>query len=237
MKKIVAVVLLLSVSLLGLDLMSEDYPPYNYPDQNGNPTGISVDIVRQIIKNTGDKDNITILPWARSYHDIQTKKDQVLFVMTRTKERENLFKWVGPVASNDWVLFAKKGKGFKIDSLQDAKNSKYTIGTYKNDACEIFLLSNGFTNISSVPDDSLNVKKLAYDRIDLWIVGEYQGLIKVKRSKHKPELEKVLDVKHTELYIAFSKDVSNDIVQRWQKELDKLKKNGEYQQILAKYLR
>lgn len=236
-KKLLLLSIIFTTTLFSLNLMSEDYPPYNYPDISGEPTGISIDIVKKIISKTGDKDNITILPWARSYNNIQTKKNQVLFVMTRTTKRENLFKWVGPIASNNWVLFTKKDSLIKINSLNDAKNKQYTIGTYKDDACELFLKENGFTNLASVTDDQLNVKKLSKDRIDMWIVGEYQGLIKAKRSKKNFKFKKVFDVKKTQLYIAFSKDISDDIIKRWQKELDILKLNGEYQIILDKYLK
>jgi polar amino acid transport system substrate-binding protein len=221
----------------GLELMSEDYPPYNYPNKDGNPEGISIDIVREIIKKTGDKDNITILPWSRSYKYIQEKKGQVLFVMTKTKERENLFKWVGPIASNNWVLFAKKNSKIKINSLEELKKSNYIIGTYNDDACELFLKKNHFVNIASVADDTLNVKKLFNNRIDFWIVGEYQGILKAKRLNLHKEIKKVFDVKQTELYIAFSKDVSDKIISKWQRELDILKENEKYQVILDKYLK
>ena len=238
MRKIILGIVLLSISILNaLDLMTEDYPPYNYTNEKGLPTGISVDIVKDTIKKTGDKDNITIVPWARSYHDIQIKKNQVLFVMTRTKQRENLFKWVGPVASNDWVMYANKKFGDTITNLEQLKNSKYIIGTYKDDACELYLKQKGFTNISSVPNDNLNVKKLSRNRIDLWIVGEYQGYIKAKRFGLEKNIKKVFKVKHTTLYIAFSKDVDDSIIQQWQKELDEMKQDGRYQTILNKYLK
>jgi polar amino acid transport system substrate-binding protein len=231
--------LLLTVSLMGseLTLMSEDYPPYNYPNKHGQPTGISIDIVKLIIKKTGDKNNITILPWARSYHNIQVKKNQVLFVMTRTIKREKLFKWVGPVASNNWVMFAKRNFKGDINSLEELKNDKYTIGTYKNDACELFLQDKGFKNLASVSDDSLNVKKLIRNRINFWIVGEYQGILKAKRFNKADKIKKVFNVKKTELYIAFSKDISDDIIKKWQQELNKLKQDGRYQKILDKHLK
>ena len=233
-------VLVLSFLLLNgatLNLMTEDYPPYNFPDKNGKPTGISVDIVREIIKKTKDIDNITILPWARAYHKIQTEKNQVLFSTTRTPQREKLFKWVGPIATNTWVFYTKKGNDIKLSKLSDAKNLKYTIGTYKDDACELFLKLNGFENIESVPNDTLNVKKLISNRIDLWIVGEYQGKIKAKRLNADKYLKKVFEIKKTYLYIAFSKDVDDKIIKKWQYELDRLKQNGIYQKILNKYLK
>jgi len=238
MRKIVLSIMIFSVGILNaLNLMSEDYPPYNYTNEKGLPTGISVDIVKDIIKKTGDKDNITILPWARSYHDIQIKKNQVLFSMTRTKQRENLFKWVGPLVSNNWVIFAKEGFNTKINSLDDLKQDIYTIGTYKDDACELYLKEKGFQNLSSVPDDILNVKKLVRNRINFWIAGEYQGMLKAKRVNKNYKIKKIFNVKKTELYIAFSKDISDDIIKKWQQELDKLKQDGRYQEILDKYLK
>jgi len=235
--KITLISLLIANSLFALTLMTEDYPPYNYSDRYGKPAGISVDIVKTIIKKTGDIDNITILPWARSYKYIQERKGQVLFVMTRTPQREKMFKWVGPVATNKWVLFTNSSSNISLNSLEEAKNSKYTIGTYKDDACEVFLKNKGFSNLDSQNDDNLNVKKLMKNRINLWIVGEYQGILKAKRIDKGFKLKKVLDVETTELYIAFSRDISDEIVKRWQKELDLMKKDGRYQKILDMHLK
>ena len=239
MKKLLLILLIsIGSTAFALDLMSEDYPPYNYPDENGKPTGISVDIVKEIIKATGDSDNIKILPWARSYREIQNKPNKVLFVMTRTPAREFLFKWVGPVANNTWVLFAKKDSDIKVSSLEQVKNLNYRVGTYLDDACDIYLREQGFINLHTVPNDQLNVKKLIKGRIDLWIVGEGQGIFKARRENnaHK-KIKKVLDIKTTKLYIAFSKTTPNSVINQWQAELDKLKANGKYQEIMNKYLK
>ncbi len=238
MKKIFLLLLLFINSIFALDLMTEDYPPYNYPLEDGTPTGMSVDIVREIIKSTGDIDNIEIRPWARSYRDIQQKSNKVLFVMTRTLAREHLFKWVGPVATNTWVLFAKKGSDINVSSLAQVKNLNYSIGSYLDDACDIYLKEQGLVNLHTVPNDQLNVRKLMKNRIDLWIVGEGQGIFKAKRENNAHQnLKKVLEIKKTKLYIAFSKTTPNNIIIQWQKELDNLKENGIYDNILNKYLK
>ncbi len=228
--------LLVGLNLLyGFDIMTEDYPPYNYPEENGKIAGLSTEVVREILKEVGHEDNIKIYPWARSYKIIQEKPNKVLYSMTRTPQREDMFKWVGPVAENNWVFFARKDSNIKINKLEDAK--KYTIGTYRDDACELFLKEKGFTNLQSVPDDKLNVRKLVKKRIDLWIVGLGQGVFKAKRENFNQNIKKIYDVKHTELYIAFSKDTDDKIIKKWQNALDKLKENGTYQKIVDKYLK
>jgi polar amino acid transport system substrate-binding protein len=215
--------------------MTEDYPPYNYPDKNGKPTGLSVDIMREMLKDLKHKDDIKIYPWARSYKIIQKESNKILFVMTRTSQRERMFKWVGPIANNSWVFFANINSNIKINTLGDAK--QYKIGTYKDDACEQFLKNEGFLNLRSVSKDKLNIRKLAKGRIDLWIAGEGQGIFKAKRENLAKKIKKVYEIKNTELYIAFSKDTSDKEIKRWQESLEKLKKNGTYKKIIDKYLK
>ncbi len=239
MFKIIFAVLLCLNSLNALDIMTENYPPFNYMDKNTNKvTGFTTDIVREILKNTNTIDNIRLIPWARAYKDIQNKHDKVLFSMTRTTQREHLFKWVGPIADNSWTFYARFDSNITINSLEDAKNNKYKIGTYKDGANELYLKKENFLNLHSVPDDLLNVKKLIKGRIDLWAAGETQGLYKAKQLGINPsKLKKVFKIKDTQLYIAFSKTTPNSIIQLWQNELDKMKKNSQYQTIVNKYLK
>lgn len=100
-------------------IMTEEYPPFNFTE-GGKLTGLSTEVVLQLAKNVGHPNDIEMLPWARAYGLIQQNEGLILFSMTRTEERENMFKWVGPVASNKWVFFAKKGSGVTLGSLADA---------------------------------------------------------------------------------------------------------------------
>ncbi len=216
-------------------IMTEEYPPFNYTE-NGQLTGLSYDVMIELLKRVGHPNNIQVQSWSRSYKLIQAKDNRILFSMTRTKQREPLFKWVGPVATNKWVFFAKKGSSIKINSLDDARTAK-RIGTYKDDAAELFLKESGFTNIDSVIDDAVNVKKLLAGRIDLWIVGHLQGLHKARAAVgDSTVLEKVFDVKDTQLYIAFSRSTPDAVIAKWQAALDGIKKDGTYDKILKKYM-
>ncbi|MCG8615578.1 MAG: ABC transporter substrate-binding protein [Desulfobacterales bacterium] len=225
----------LSVSAQTFSIMTEEYPPFNYTE-NGKLTGLSSEVMAELIKRVGHPDNIKVLPWARAYNLIQHKDGMILFSMTRTEQREPLFKWVGPVAINKWVFFAKQGSGIQVGSLDDARTVK-KIGAYKDDAAEQFLKKEGFTNIESVVDDLSNVKKLMAGRIDLWIVGELQGIFKAKSVVgDAAAFDKVFDIKETQLYIAFSKTTPDEVIAKWQAELDKMKADGSYDAILKKYM-
>lgn len=215
-------------------IMTEEYPPFNFTEE-GKLTGLSTEVVQQLAKKIGHPEKIEMLPWARAYGLIQQSDGQILFSMTRTEEREKMFKWVGPIASNKWVFFAKKGSGITLGSLEDAKKVE-KIGTYKDDAAESFIKAEGFTNIDSVVNDDQNVPKLMAGRINLWIVGELQGIHKAKAKGVADQLEKVLDVKDTQLYIAFSKNTSDAEVAKWQAALDAMKADGSYDALIMKYM-
>lgn len=216
-------------------IMTEEYPPFNYT-ADGKVTGLSTEVVQQLAKKVGHPEGIEVLPWARAYGLIQQKEGMILYSMTRTPEREAMFKWVGPVASNKWVFFAKKGSGLAIGSLEDAKKVE-KIGTYKDDAAESFLKAQGFANLDSVLNDDQNVPKLMAGRINLWIIGELQGIYKAKaKGVAADQLEKVFDVKDTELYIAFSKNAPDAEVAKWQAALDSMKADGSYEALVKKYM-
>ena len=235
-KILISCIMLINIS--AMDIMTENYPPFNYKDKKGNITGITTEIVREILSKIGEKDNIKIMPWARAYRDIQSKPNKVLFSMTRTKQREFMFKWVGPIADNSWVFYAKNNSTIKINSLKDAKNDRYKVGTYLDGANELHLKEQGFYNLYSVPDDLLNVKKLIRGRIHLWAAGETQGLYKAKQLGIDPnKLKKVFKIKDTKLYIAFSRTTPDSVINFWRNELNMMKKDGRYQAIMDKYLK
>ena len=149
-----------------LTILTENMPPLNYL-KDGVLVGPSVEIVKEIQKRVGSHEQIKVFPWARAYKMALEKENVVLFGMTHTKDREDKFKWIGPLATKRDILVAKKDSGIVINSLEDAKKVK-RIGTLRDDTRERLLKSHGFTNLESVSDEQKNAKKLAAGRIDLW---------------------------------------------------------------------
>ena len=45
-----------------------------------------------------------------------------------------------------------------------------------------------------------------------------------------------MDVKETQLFIAFSKNTPDDVVAKWQAALDSMKADGSFDAIVKKYL-
>lgn len=204
-------------------------------DANGKLTGSVVELFEELQKRVGNHTKIEVVPWARSYKALQENPDTILFSVTRTPEREKLFKWVGPVLRAKWYLYAKKGSGIKIKKLEDAKKVA-RIGTYKDDAREQFLKQNGFSNLESVPNNETNFKKLVLGRVDLVVLTNVGAKITAKNAGHTMDaVEAVYEIKSTDLYIAFSSATADDTVKKWRNALDEMKKDGSFKKIYQKW--
>jgi polar amino acid transport system substrate-binding protein len=229
-----------------LTILTENLPPLNYLE-DGVLVGPSVDIVKEIQKRVGSREQIKVYPWARAYKMALEDENVVLFGMTHTKVREDIFKWVGPLAAKRDILVAKKGSGIKINHLEDAKKVK-RIGTLRDDTRERLLKSHGFTNLEPVSDEQKNAQKLVLGRIDLWTYKK-PGLRTVCELAGKPglrtvcelagvdynEIEEVYHLRKIELMIAFSKKTSDSIVQKWGNAFNEMLADGTIMQIRKKW--
>jgi polar amino acid transport system substrate-binding protein len=223
----------------GLVLLTENFPPYNMAKngknfaQDENIHGIAVDIVREIFKRADISYSLTLrFPWERIYKLALEKPGYGVFVTARLPEREKLFKWVGPIGPDDWIMLAKADSKIALDSLEQAR--QYRIGAYKGDAIAETLAKQGLKPIVVLRDQD-NARKLVNGQIDLWATGDPAGRY-LARQEGVSDLKTVLRFNSAELYLALNKDVPDEVVSRLQKALDELRKEGEVDAIMARYL-
>lgn len=220
--------------------MTEQYPPYNLEKDN-KLQGIAVDMLALMLQRVGAKqarEDIKLLPWARGYKRVLSEPNTCLFSTTRTEEREHLFKWVGPIASGQVGLIARKDRNIKIDSVKDLE--RYKIGTIRDDVAELYLVDTGISvdDMERVAETVLNIRKLNRGRIDLWAYGENVAMWELKANGFNPaDYESVHVLSRQNLYYAFHKDTSDSVIQKLQAALDTVKADGTYGQILDRYLR
>ena len=222
-----------------LVLLTENFPPYNMARngknfaQDENINGIAVDIVREMFKRANITYSLTLrFPWERIYKIALEKPGYGVFVMARLPDREKLFKWIGPIGPDDWIMLAKADSKISLDSLDDAR--KYKIGAYKGDAIAETLAKQGLKPIVVLRDQD-NAKKLTSGQIDLWATGDPAGRY-LARQDGVIGLKTVLRFNSAELYLALNKEVPDETVAKLQAALDQLRKDGVVDEIMARYL-
>jgi polar amino acid transport system substrate-binding protein len=221
-----------------LVLLTENLVPFNMSVNGSNfakgnaVSGISSDTMRAVCERAKvECQQILRFPWDRVYQ--QTLKDvgYGLFSVARTAEREALFKWVGPIASNEWVLMAKDDSPIVLSDLQSA--AQYRIGGYKGDAKSQHLIDRGLSVQTSLRDNE-NVKKLEKGQIDLWVTADPTGRY-IAKQEGVSGLKVVQRFHTAELYLALNKDTSDALVAKLQAALDALRTEGELRKISARY--
>ncbi|MGE7960372.1 substrate-binding periplasmic protein [Pseudomonas sp. NPDC089530] len=222
-----------------LVLLTENFPPYNMARngknfaQGENIDGIAVDIVREMFKRAGINYSLTLrFPWERIYKLALEQPGYGVFVMARLPDRETLFKWVGPIGPDDWILLARDDSKIALQSLEQAR--KYRIGAYKGDAIAETLAKQGL-KLQVVLKDQDNAQKLVDGQIDLWATGDPAGRYLAKQAG-VTGLKTVLRFHSTQLYLALNKEVPDETVARLQAALDQLRQEGVVEEIMGRYL-
>jgi polar amino acid transport system substrate-binding protein len=238
-KKGINILLILLVPVIvgaqGMTIITENNPPFNFV-KHGKLTGSSMEIVREMMRRMNRTEKVQILTWARGYNLALTKPNVVLFSTARTRQREDLFHWVGPLYRVRFGFYARKGSGLRLASLEDAKKVG-AIATYKNDVREQLLKAQGFTNLDSSKSPTSNLKKLMSGRVDLWLFSNL-GVMRVadQIGVDPTQLELVLPFKDYYVYIAISKGTPRAVVKKWQEVLAEMKQDGMFEKITRQWL-
>ncbi|MGY4814669.1 substrate-binding periplasmic protein [Pseudomonas chlororaphis subsp. piscium] len=222
-----------------LVLLTENFPPYNMAKngknfaQGENINGIAVDIVREMFKRAGINYSLTLrFPWERIYKLALEQPGYGVFVMARLPDREPLFKWVGPIGPDDWIMLARDDSKIALQSLEQAR--KYRIGAYKGDAIAETLAKQGLKPLVVLRDQD-NARKLVGGQIDLWATGDPAGRY-LARQEGVTGLKTVLRFHSAQLYLALNKEVPDETVAQLQAALDQLREEGVVEEIMGRYL-
>lgn len=233
---IAAALLLGSQPALALKLLTEENPPLNYTE-NKKLTGMGTEVVQEVGKRAKVKLEFEVMPWNKAYEKAQADKETCLYSTARLENRENAFKWVGPIAVNKWGLYALDGFKPKIATLKEAR--PYRIGGVERDAKTEFLRQQGVTNIVEERDNRQNPPKLTLNRkegqkIDLWITSVADAK-RVAAQAKVPGVKLVLLVREEESYLACSPRTSAATLKALQAAVGSMQKDGSYEKIVKSW--
>ena len=243
-KFIVSVILLLMcifvrIPVFGqaIRVVTEEYPPYNY-SENGKVLGFCTEVVEEVLIRAHLDYSIHSYLWSQSYKMAQSEPNVLIYSIGRNGERESLFKWVGVIAKTEVYFFKLKSRrDIEIKTFDDIK--KYKIGAVRDDFRTQWLIKQGLTNqLDLVPDDRHNIRKLFDHKIDIFPVSEFVAYhIAHQEGYAFNDLEKTLYVRDlsVDLYMAFSNQTSDIIVEKCEKALFEMKNDGTYEKITSKY--
>jgi len=219
----------------GIRIITEELPPFNYAGADGKATGQSTEVVHAILSRLNQTATIEILPWSEGYAAALAGPGVALYSTGRTGERENLFKWVGPVTAYDFTFYKRNGSDIELYSVEAAGKTG-TIGVVSEDARHQFLKQNAITNVVTCNTDAECLRLLLDNKTDLWFGSSVNAPSVAANAGVSPlSFTKVYTVRTVPMYIAFSKDTPDHVIAEWQDVLDAMKRDGTYDTIRNKY--
>jgi polar amino acid transport system substrate-binding protein len=219
-----------------LTLLTEENPPFNFTEK-GKLQGSAAEIVQDMATRAGVPVKVEVLPWDKAYVRAQGQKDVCLYATARLENRERLFLWVGPIATNPWAVYGKGDFALPIRSVKDL--APYKIGTVLRDVKNDFLRENAVNELRAAREDAQNPPRLLLPRdhpehIDLWITGLYAGRDTAKTAK-VTDIKLVFIANEEPLYLACNPQTDRKIVKALSDALDGMKADGALNRITAEY--
>jgi polar amino acid transport system substrate-binding protein len=233
---------------------TENFPPFNYPDEKGNVVGISADLLRHIANEMGFINlEIHCVPWEQAYEKTKARQvgkvaaNIVLHSAVRTPEREGLFKWAGPIVDDYSTCVLGLNTNRKIAAVKKlADIAQYTVALIPDDVDTQYLMNQKI--FSKDPSHVIFekgiaecVKSLYAGKCDLIVMPFGPAKIQAQNNHLDVSLlQKILPfvkgLAKSEIYFAFSRETSDEVVRKFQKILDAFKKSPAYSNMINRYL-
>ena len=218
-------------------IITENWAPYNYLE-NDRIIGLSTQIVLEILSRIEERIDIELLPSITAKNILDNHAQTIFFSMFRTKERENQYKWVGPIADGSIYFYKNKSDKRRITTIDDLKKLE-RIACRHAGLIPSLLLDLGFTNLDMTASDSDQIyTKLALKRCDAAISDTDLGVKHYLRTMNLDQetFERIpIAIFQSSLYIVFTRDFTDEYIGVWQSTLDKMKEDGTYSRILKQY--
>ena len=221
-----------------ITLYTEHMPPYSY--QVGNRVeGINAELMRQLCLRLHLDCQLILLPWRRAFEHAQQQPMSGVFSTARSEQREALFRWVGPIASDWGYVFRLKGR-LEVNpvDLEQAKHFKLAVA--RGDVYESYFRQHGFEFGQNMLDFSNKAEP-----VPLFLAGKIDLLVGSKRSLRNWMLEHQQPADTAEPlfmledvgdnYLALNVRFPAEIALKMQQELDLMRQQGIIDELVRQY--
>lgn len=216
---------------------SDNYPPYNFLNEDGMPTGIDVDLATEAFGRMGYKIEIVPISWEQKKKMLENGEIDCIMGCFSMKGRLDDYQWAGPYMISRQVVAVNPNSD--IYKLSDLEGKKLAVqSTTKPE--EIFLCRTDeripkLGNLISLENRELIYTFLGKGYVDA--VGAHEESI-IQYMKDYDMKLRILDEPLMTVGIgaAFAKDDNRGICQKFEKALNDMKEDGTAAKIIGKYL-
>ncbi len=210
-----------------------DYPPYEFLDNDGQPSGYNVDLTRAIADVMGMKVEFRLSAWSDMRTALQNNQVDVLQGMSYSDERTAEVDFSIPHTIVNHAIFARRDSPV-VGSLEGLDN--YSVAVHHSGIMHDYLVRTGFRGpltLTETPAEAL--RQVAAGNIDFAIVAIVPGMYIIKELKLS-NLNTVVRNVATHRYCYAVKKGDAELLSRLNEGLAILKKTGQYELIYNRWL-
>lgn len=211
------------------------WPPYII-DTSDYP-GISVEIAQRAYASQGYQLEMDIRPWSRAFKEIQHGRDQIVIAAWYSASREPQLRFSNPYLYTEISLISRKDHPVPFGNFKDLKGK--TVGIVEHYAYDDdFMASKWFQRVPA-SDLITNIRKVLVGRVDLFIEDARVARWTMVENSISPEEFTYIHppVSISPLYVMVARDnpKAQVYLEAFNRGLEAIKANGEYDAILHKY--
>ena len=215
---------------------SEDYPPFIDMDNNGNPTGIDMDILKEAFDRIGYDIRFVTITWGNKDDLLASGEVDCVTGGFTVDGREDDYLWVGPYMNSNQVVVVNNTSD--IHSLRNLDGK--TIAVQASSIAEDILLERSNPNIPaniqvfSYEDNTLPFAALGCNYIDALVADEPAT---AQYMKDYDTTFTILDepVLYARVGTAFAKNGDSELCAKLNAAIDEMRDDGTLEEILSRY--
>jgi polar amino acid transport system substrate-binding protein len=210
-----------------------DYPPYEFIDKDGQPSGYNVELTRAIANVMGMTVQFRLGGWSEMREALQTGKVDVLQGMSFSEERAREVDFSLPHTIVNHAIFARSDSPM-VNSLEELEGKP--VAVHRSGIMHDYLVRNGFRGrleLTDTPADA--IRFLAAGKVDFAVVAIVPGMYLIRELKLTNVVPVVRNVATHRYCYAVDKG-NGELLSRFNEGLAILKKTGQYEQIYNKWL-
>lgn len=207
------------------------YPPFEYLDENGEPAGFNVDLIRAVAEVEGYDVEIRLQPWDAARADLQEGRVDVLAGMVYTPERDRMYDFSIPHSAITFALFTQRKSD--INSLADLQG--HSVLVQEGGAMQDFLVENHTAaRIVPVKTPLDALRRLAAGGADAALLNKMQALYFI--NEYRLNNLRVASDQVISMDYCFAVFEGNQSLRlKLDEGLQILKNNGEYRTIYNRW--
>ncbi len=157
-----------------------NFPPYEFLDANGQPSGFNIDILRAVAKEVDLDVEIKLGPWSQARKDLEEGRIDIVTGMIASAVREARVDFTTPFLVVNYAMFTREDS--PIQSIMDLRGRELIV--QREDIMHDYAVANKLTSkLIFVESQVESLRLLASGKHDAALASRLQGLYLIHMFK------------------------------------------------------